>query len=104
MRVTSMDGPHAHRLSLVLPAFNEEAGIRQAVVEADEALARLTSDYEILVVDDGSCDDTAAIVDADDRTADAPAPPRGQLRLCAHRLHGGAFERVAFTDADCQFH
>ena len=50
------------RMSLVLPAFNEEAGVRQAVVEADDALAALTDDYEILVVDDGSRDATAAVV------------------------------------------
>src|SRR5690242_11906748 len=34
-------GPPRRRLSLVIPAYNEEAGIRQAVAEADEALARL---------------------------------------------------------------
>ena len=38
-----MDGQTApaagRRLSLVLPAYNEEAGVRQAVVEADDALA-----------------------------------------------------------------
>ncbi|MGH7170741.1 MAG: glycosyltransferase family 2 protein [Gemmataceae bacterium] len=97
------------RVSLVLPAFNEEAGIRQAVIEAREALAELTSAYEILVVDDGSCDGTAAIV------AELAAEFR-QVRLLRHdgnRGYGAAlrtgfaaarFERVAFTDADCQFH
>lgn len=104
-----MDGPRARCLSLVLPAFNEEAGIRQAVVEADDALARLTIDYEILVVDDGSRDGTAAVVD---RLADE----RRHVRLLSHstnRGYGAAlrtgftaarFEHVAFTDADCQFH
>ena len=36
-----MEGASHYRLSLVLPAFNEEAGIRQAVLEADDALAGL---------------------------------------------------------------
>jgi cellulose synthase/poly-beta-1,6-N-acetylglucosamine synthase-like glycosyltransferase len=49
-------------VSLVIPAYNEEAGIRQAIEEADNALATLASDYEVLVVDDGSHDGTAAIV------------------------------------------
>src|SRR5437764_68004 len=54
--------PPRPRLSLVIPAYNEEAGIRQAVAEADAALARVASEYEILVVDDGSADGTAAVV------------------------------------------
>lgn len=97
------------RLSLVLPAYNEETGIRQAVVEACTALAELTSAYEVLVVDDGSRDGTAAVV------AELAAERR-QVRLLRHdknRGYGAAlrsgfaaarFERVAFTDADCQFH
>lgn len=104
--------PSSHsrwRVSLVLPAYNEEAGIRQAVLEACEALAELTSAYEILVVDDGSQDDTAVIV------AELAAERR-QVRLLRHesnRGYGAAlrtgfaaarYERVAFTDADCQFY
>lgn len=100
---------HGWRLSLVLPAYNEEAGIRQAVIEACAALADLTSAYEILVVDDGSRDGTAAIV------AELAAERR-QVRLVQHECNRGygaalrtgfaaaRFERVAFTDADCQFH
>jgi dolichol-phosphate mannosyltransferase len=97
------------RLSLVLPAYNEEAGIRQAVAEACAALAQLTRSYEVLVVDDGSCDGTAEIVAE-------MAAIRPQVRLLRHgrnRGYGAAlrtgfaaarFERVTFTDADCQFH
>jgi dolichol-phosphate mannosyltransferase len=96
-------------VSLVLPAYNEEAAIRQAILEACTALAELTDAYEVLVVDDGSGDDTAAVV------AEL-AVSRPQVRLLRHernRGYGAAlrtgfaaarFERVAFTDADCQFH
>ena len=97
------------RLSLVLPAYNEEAGIRQAVVEADDALAALTDDYEILVVDDGSRDATAAVV-----AEQATVRPRVRLlRHATNRGYGAAlrtgfeaarFDLVAFTDADCQFY
>jgi len=102
-----MDG--RPRLSLVLPAFNEEAGIRRAVAEADDALGDLADDYEILVVDDGSRDATAAVVE--ELTAKWP-----HVRLLRHptnRGYGAAlrtgfeaarFDLVAFTDADCQFH
>jgi glycosyltransferase involved in cell wall biosynthesis len=95
--------------SLVVPAFNEAAGIRQAIQEADDALRELARPYEILIVDDGSLDDTAAVVAA--CAADFPA-----LRLLRHshnRGYGAALrtgfeaarhELVGFTDADCQFH
>ncbi len=107
-----MDGPDRFdrpRLSLVLHAFNEEAGIRQAVAEADAALSGLCKDYEILVVDDGSSDGTAAAVLVE-------CVERRRVRLLRHaanRGYGAAlrtgfsaarFELVGFTDADCQFH
>src|SRR5262245_58882775 len=101
-----MDGP---RLSLVLPAFNEQDGLRQAIAEADHALARLCADYEVLVVDDGSRDDTAAIA----REESARRPYVRVLRHETNRGYGAAlrtgfeaarFDLVAFTDADCQFY
>jgi dolichol-phosphate mannosyltransferase len=96
-------------LSLVIPAYNEEAGIQQAIEEADQALAKLVGDYEILIVDDGSADRTAEIV----REAIISYP---NVRLLQHAKNQGysaalrtgfqaaIYERVAFTDADCQFH
>src|SRR5262245_460271 len=103
-----MADPHIapqRRLSLVIPAYNEEAGIRQAIAEAAEALARITAAYEILVVDDGSNDATAAAV------VETEARQRPCVRLLRHttnRGYGAAlrtgfeaarFEHVAFTDA-----
>ena len=97
------------RLSLVIPAHNEQAGLRQAIAEADDSLARLCEDYEILVVDDGSRDATAAV--AAEEVAGRP-----RVRLLRHAVNRGygaalrtGFEAarhdlVAFTDADCQFH
>src|SRR5258708_832540 len=96
-------------LSLVIPAYNEAAGIRQALVEADAALSGLARPYEILIVDDGSQDGTADLVAAS--AASLPA-----LRLLRHprnRGYGAALrtgfqaarhEFAGFTDADCQFH
>ncbi len=97
------------RLSLVLPAYNEEAGIQQAIEEACQALEELTTAYEILVVDDGSGDGTADLV----AELAAERPHVRLLRHESNRGYGAAlrtgfaaarFERVAFTDADCQFH
>jgi dolichol-phosphate mannosyltransferase len=96
-------------LSLVIPAYNEEAGIRQAVEEADQALAQLAARYEIIVVDDGSSDRTAAVIQE-------AAVRHPRVRLLQHQSNLGysaalrtgfeaaVYEGVAFTDADCQFH
>ncbi len=107
-----MDGARLSRrprLSLVLPAFNEGPGIRQAIAEADDAMAALCADYEILIVDDGSSDDTAVAVSAE-------LAGRHRVRLLRHETNRGygaalrtgfaaaRFELVGFTDADCQFH
>ena len=50
----------ACEISLILPAYNEEAGIAQAIAEADDALRRLGVSYEVIVVDDGSSDRPAS--------------------------------------------
>jgi glycosyltransferase involved in cell wall biosynthesis len=50
-------------LSLCLPCFNEEAVIGDIVAEACDALPRLVNDFELVVVDDGSIDQTAFIVE-----------------------------------------
>src|SRR3954451_22670057 len=95
-------------LSLILPAFDEEAGIRQAIAEAAIALPRVAQRFEIVVVDDGSRDATAERVGAAMR--ELP-----HVRLVRHETNLGygaalrsgfeaaRYERVAFTDADCQF-
>src|SRR5688572_6768576 len=100
-----MDEVRRSSLSLIIPAYNEADGIAAAVADADDALRRSADDYEILVVDDGSNDATAAIV-----TDVARQRPR--VRLLRHegnRGYGTALrtgfeaargDRVAFTDAD----
>jgi dolichol-phosphate mannosyltransferase len=98
----------ANGLSLVIPAYNEAAVIARAVAEAETALAGHFGRFEILVIDDGSADATAAEVL---RVSEA-APHTRLLRHGTNRGYGAAlrtgfeaanFELVAFTDADCQF-
>ena len=95
-------------LSLVVPAFNESAVIARAVREAEAALREVCDRFEILVVDDGSTDGTAAVV----RSLLADAPHTRLLEHGTNRGYGAAlrtgfeaarFDLVAFTDADCQF-
>ncbi|MEW6268374.1 MAG: bifunctional glycosyltransferase/class I SAM-dependent methyltransferase [Thermodesulfobacteriota bacterium] len=100
-------GRCAHRLSLVVPAFDEEARLPATLRAAAEALPRLASEAEIVVVDDGSSDSTSAVAS---RFA-SPVPLR-VLRLPRNRGKGFALARgiaaarhplIAFTDADCPY-
>jgi dolichol-phosphate mannosyltransferase len=52
------------KLSVVIPAQNEEGSVGQTVEGIVGALERERVDYEVLVVDDGSEDSTAAVVAA----------------------------------------
>ncbi len=69
-------------LSVVVPAFNEAAGISATINDIREELDRLGGDAELIVVDDGSVDDTAAIVAdvarSDDRMKLVRAPHAGK--------------------------
>jgi dolichol-phosphate mannosyltransferase len=50
------------RLSVVIPARDEEGSIEQTVGEVATALVEELIPFEIVVVDDGSSDQTAACV------------------------------------------
>ncbi len=50
------------KLSIVLPAFNEEAGIQYVAQTLQATLEQAGIDYELVFVDDGSKDDTYARV------------------------------------------
>ncbi|HEX5619602.1 MAG TPA: glycosyltransferase family 2 protein [Solirubrobacteraceae bacterium] len=95
-------------LSIVLPCFNEEANVAEAVRNAVAAATACSERYEIIVVDDGSSDGTVRVVGGL-----AASEPR--LRLIVHphnRGYGDALrsgiraarmEWVLLADADLQF-
>ena len=104
----SLAAPAMRSVSVFFPAFNEEAIIEKTVRDALEALTPLTEDVEVIVVDDGSSDGTAAVVER-------LAAEDGRVRLVRHehnRGYGAALrtgfgtavkEFVFFSDADGQF-
>lgn len=51
-------GTPTSRVSVVIPAYREGAGITAMIMAVENALADAADDYEIIVVDDGSDDDT----------------------------------------------
>jgi dolichyl-phosphate beta-glucosyltransferase len=84
------------RLSVVIPAFNEARRLPQTLEEVFAYLARQPYRAEVVVVDDGSTDDTACLVR---KWPVSPTP----LRLVAHpdgRNHGkGATVRRGMSEA-----
>jgi glycosyltransferase involved in cell wall biosynthesis len=91
-------------ISLVLPAHDEAKNIGRLLSQAQEILPQISKEHEIIVVDDGSRDETARVV----------ARFEG-VRLLRHeqnRGYGAALRTglqsarmgwVFFTDADLQF-
>ncbi len=97
-----------HSISVVLPAFNEEENLSVTVADAVAHLSRLTNTYEIIIVNDGSSDTTAAV-------AQLLSRENPRVRLVSHssnRGYGAAVrsgfaaachDLVFLTDADGQF-
>ena len=75
-------------LSIVVPAYNEGARIARTISEVTAEIDRLAVDAELLVVDDGSTDRTAAIVKDTHRL-----DPRVKLICAAHGGKGAAVRR-----------
>ena len=49
-------------ISLVIPAYNEEKRISTTIVEVSEFMREHFGSYEIIIVNDGSTDKTADII------------------------------------------
>ena len=45
-------------VSLVIPVYNEEALIKKSIAIIDEQIKKVTNQYEIIIIDDGSSDNT----------------------------------------------
>lgn len=98
--------PGEVRLSLVIPAYCEEAGIAATVDRVEQALGHLRDEggFELIVVDDGSPDDTSSA--ARDAGADVVITlERNQGKGAAVRagMLAARGRSVAFTDADLSY-
>ncbi len=108
-RPTSAEtGPLQPSISAFFPAYNDGGTIPSMVLTALMTLRELTDDYEVIVVNDGSADYTAAVLD--ELAARYP-----ELRVIHHeqnRGYGGALrtgfrsatkDLVFYTDGDAQY-
>ena len=51
-----------HKVSIVIPVYNEEESLAELVRRTDAACSLIGLDYEILLVDDGSADRSAQMI------------------------------------------
>lgn len=95
-------------LSVILPAYNEEENIERQVTACLEFLREYFTDYEVIVVNDGSRDQTGAIVqrmvDADPHVRMLVHPTNfGYGRTLADGFKAARCDLVFYTDSDNQF-
>lgn len=96
------------KLSVFLPAYNEEANLERTVKNVIENLKKNVSIWEIVIVDDGSKDKTGAMAD---RLAKANknisvihhSPNRGYGAAFKSGLYGCKYPWISFIDSDGQF-
>lgn len=95
-------------VSLVIPMYNEELNIEPAITAATESLVKYTDDYEIIVVDDASTDDSPRLL----RRMVASDPHIRMLRHERNRKLGATLrtgfdaatkDLVFYMDADIPF-
>lgn len=95
-------------LSIVIPAYNEEKNLSQAVEKVSAVAQRLGMEYEIILVNDGSKDRTGEIA----RELTSRIPHSRLVEHYPNRGYGGALKAgfaaatkdlIAFIPADNQF-
>jgi len=106
--MVSAPSPTAPGLSIFFPAYNDSGTIASLVIAARASAQKLTTDFEIIVVNDGSADHTAQI-------ADELAQTYPEVRVIHHpanRGYGGALRTgfsesrktlIFYTDGDAQY-
>lgn len=84
--------------TVVVPAYNEEGGIGPSLRELQEVLA--DHSYELIVVDDGSVDDTARIAREAGATVLSQPENRGYGASLKTGIRAAKHDRIVITDAD----
>lgn len=95
-------------ISVFFPAYNEESNLINTVTKAEKVLEEVAKKWEIIIVNDGSKDDTLKI-------ANKLAKNNKNIRVINHSsnrgygaalksgLYGSRYNLICFTDSDGQF-
>jgi len=98
-------GPRSFTLSIIIPAYNEQRRLPRTLERIHEYLAARAHSAEVIVVDDGSSDGTARVVEC--ALANFPelrlvsnGSNRGKGFSVRHGMLKARGEITLFTDAD----
>lgn len=95
-------------LSVFFPLYNEEGNVKEDVTKAVKVLEKLKIDYEILLINDGSTDETGGM-------AEQIAKKNPKVRVIHHQknlgygealksgFYNARFDTIVYTDGDRQF-
>ncbi|MGH8548134.1 MAG: glycosyltransferase family 2 protein [Methylococcales bacterium] len=87
-------------ISIVIPAFNEENGIAVGIRTIRSALVQTSIEYEIIVVDDGSQDDTAERAKKEQVTLVSLPENQGYGAALKAGIDKSRYDIIVITDAD----
>ncbi|HAT73163.1 MAG TPA: glycosyltransferase family 2 protein [Elusimicrobia bacterium] len=87
-------------ITVVIPAYNEEGAITPTIKGAAAALAAAGLKFEIITVDDGSCDGTAAAAEAAGSRVIRHPLNRGYGRSLVSGIEAAKNDWVLIIDAD----
>ena len=95
-------------ISVFFPAYNEEKNIEKTVRRAVEILEKIAKKYEIIVIDDGSTDQTSVIVKKIVKKNPkirliTHTPNRGYGAALKSGFYHARYDWIAYTDSDNQF-
>ncbi len=88
------------RVSVIIPTYNRAQYIAQAV---DSVLAQSYKDYEIVIVDDGSTDNTREVIEGYSTVRYIAQSNRGEAGARNTGIRNTTGEYLAFLDADDTF-
>ena len=90
----------AQAVSIVIPAFNEQASIQSSIREVRQVMESAGLEYELIVVDDGSEDETAQLAEAEDALVIRLPENSGYGAALKAGIARSQYELIAITDAD----
>jgi glycosyltransferase involved in cell wall biosynthesis len=100
MKESSSSEERGSALSLVIPAYNEEAGIGPVLDQALDILGGLGIEFEIIVVDDCSTDSTAAIATSKTCRVITNLQNSGYGYSLVRGIRAARYPSIAICDAD----
>lgn len=93
-------------VSIIIPVFNEEDGLKKVVGQINELLKRSEEGFEVIFVNDGSTDNSLNIINGFDVR---------NFRIISHKTNNGygaalktgikhaRYDTIIITDADCTY-